>query len=268
MKLIKPTRVLCKRTCTSGKDHWWEDEGSVEAPEHPKRHPRENRMHVKGEWYDVIENENDTWDTKKGKFTFTILDKMEKPHLFFMYTEEHKEDFPDHCDLYGVRDYSKWFYTPEELLEVEAGTYKEDYKTEHAISVRLRNYHWVKYNDNWVIAQAVDKHTIHGKHYWNVMGTDTVMTDFNFQEIGEQVESMDRQKRNEKTIERLNELNETIFPMLDSWFGEGTEHEKWRAPMEYHKQFVKDATKRSSNKMWDEIADSPLFNDKPKKIEL
>ena len=260
--MIKPTKVLCKRSYGKEHAHWWEDEGSAEPPNFPKRHEYDDRDLVEGEWYDVVENEHDSWDTEKEKYTFSIINNKGNRELHYMYTDEQRLNFPDHCDVYGPRDYAKWFYTPEELLEVEAGTYKMSYKEKNDITVKPGNYHWVKYGENWVIAQAVDKYTIQGKHYWNVMGTDRIMSDFNFEEIGEQVHSMNKQIKNEKTIQRLEELNEAIFPMLDSWFAEGTEDEKWRAPIEYHKQFVKEATKRNSKKMWESLVDSPFFGKK------
>lgn len=261
----RPTRVLCKRTCISGEDHWWESEGSAEPPEFPKRHPRENRMHVKGEWYDVVFNENDKWG--RVHKTFTILDKMGNKHLFFMYTDKDKKKFPKYCDLYGTRDYEKWFYTPEEVEMIEAGTYTESYKVANDICVLVGNYHWVKESGEWIIAQATAKHKTHGKHYWKTFGhTGADKTDDDFEDIGHQVDSMKTQQKNKEEIKRLNELNEAIFPMLDSWFAEGTEDAQWRAPLEYHKQFVKEATERNSKKMWESIADSAFFGkDKLKK---
>ena len=110
--MIKPTRVLCKRTLTSGEPYWWDD--SV-FPAVKREH--DNRMHVKGDWYDVVFNENDEWSEKK---TFTIIDNQGHPHLHYMYSEEERAKNKVYwssfgVDNYGPRDYSKWFYTPEEL---------------------------------------------------------------------------------------------------------------------------------------------------------
>ena len=42
-KIIKPTKVLCKRTLTIGKPYWW-DENSIP----PVRHKHDNRVLVAG----------------------------------------------------------------------------------------------------------------------------------------------------------------------------------------------------------------------------
>lgn len=109
----KPVRLLCKRTLTIGEPFWF-DYNFFPA----KKHVRDNRMMVKGDWYDVVYNENDVWDDK-GK-TITIIDNQQHPHLHFVYSEEERVKNKDYwssfgTDNYGPRDYAKWFYTPEEL---------------------------------------------------------------------------------------------------------------------------------------------------------
>lgn len=260
MKMIKPTKVLCKRIFQISKPFWWDDEGSISPPDHPKRHDYDSRDLVEGEWYDVVENENDVWDTKKDKYTFTILNHQGKKSLHYMYTDEQRANFPDHCDAFGPRDYAKWFYTPEELKELEAGTYKMSFKEKHAISVFVGNYHWVKPKDgDWIIALCSGKHPAPGKHWWTLMGSDVDKCDFDFEEIGHQVDSMKTQQENKDKLKDHSELNDTIFPMIDSWKAQGTEDEKWRAPLEYHKPFVEKAVRDFFNKSWDRISDSDLF---------
>lgn len=95
--MIKPTKVLCKKTLAIGDD--WEYVGMWP----PRRVKRDNRMIVEGDWYDVIYNPND------GEDTFTILDHQKNPHLFCMYESD---------DLELSRTYKKWFYTLEELREM------------------------------------------------------------------------------------------------------------------------------------------------------
>lgn len=107
----KPKKVLCKRTLTIG-DPYYFDENTNEKIEY------DNRMHVKGDWYDVVFNEHDEWSEKRK--TFTIIDNQGHLHLHFMYTEEERIENKDYwssfgTDNYGPRDYAKWFYTPEEL---------------------------------------------------------------------------------------------------------------------------------------------------------
>src|ERR1039458_7966142 len=98
--MVKPTRVLCKRTHFSGKNHWWDETVSP-----PVRHECDNRMLVAGDWYDVVENHNDSWNEKNK--TFTIIDNQKNPHLFFMYDDQDKSNWPDICTKYGPRDYAK-----------------------------------------------------------------------------------------------------------------------------------------------------------------
>ncbi len=100
--IVKPEKVLCKRSLVIGEDYYY-DEITGE------KKPRDNRMLVKGDWYDVIFNPNDT------DKTFSIIDNQGHLHLHWMYTEDDKKGWPSFCKDYGPRDYAKWFYTPEEL---------------------------------------------------------------------------------------------------------------------------------------------------------
>lgn len=100
--IVKPRRVLCKRSLVIGDDYYF-DEITDE------KKPRDNRMLVKGDWYDVVYNEND------NDKTFSIIDNQGCLHLHWMYTEEDKKNWPSICKDYGPRDYAKWFYTPQEL---------------------------------------------------------------------------------------------------------------------------------------------------------
>lgn len=102
--IIKPNRVLCKRSLIIGDDYYISESTG-------RRISRDNRMLVKGVWYDVVFNENDTDET------FTIIDNQGHKHLHYMYTEEDKKKWPSICKYYGPRDYAKWFYTPEELAK-------------------------------------------------------------------------------------------------------------------------------------------------------
>lgn len=244
----KPTKVLCKRTLTSGKPFWWDEEGSVEPPDHPKRHDCENRMLIEGTWYEITKwSDDDKW--------FWVIDSQGNPHAHAVYTDEDM--------IHAPRDYSKWFYTPEEISQIEAGTYKISYKKKHGISVSLDNYHWVKQKDEnggkWIIAKPVSHRLIVGGNYWKVIGTDTEMTDEDFAEIGEMVESREQQISNHNKIKNLEELNDTIFPLIDSLRVEGTEDAQWHAPVEYHKPFAEEAVKKYFDKSWDELGDLDLF---------
>ena len=110
----KPTRVLCKRSLIIGDPFWWDDTVFPAV-----KHERDNRMLVKGDWYDVVYNEHDVW-TEKDK-TFSIIDNQGNRHLHYMYSEQdYKNGVHLVCkkgfnDQYSPRDYAKWFYTPEEL---------------------------------------------------------------------------------------------------------------------------------------------------------
>lgn len=260
-------RVLCKRTLTSGEPFWWDDEGSVAPPDHPKRHHREHRMMIEGQWYDITE-----WD--KDLKGFKIIDSQGNPHWHAVYSDKDKLEFPDHCDLYGPRDYAKWFYTPEELEQVNAGTYNPSYKVKNAICVLPGKYHWVKQKqevldampfdsdkkEEWIIAKCYARHKEFGKHYWEVMGhSGKLKTDDDFAEIGEQVESRYQQKQNKLKIDRLDELNDTIVPFLDSLRVKGTEDEKWHAPVEYHFPFILEASEKYSSRLFEGMEESPFF---------
>lgn len=253
-------KVLCKRTLTSGKPFWWDDEGTVAPPDHPKRHDREHRMFIEGTWYEI---------TKWKDNSFWVIDSQGNPHAHTVYSEEDKKNFPDHCDLYGPCDYAKWFYTPEELAEVEAGTYNPLYKVKHAITVLPGNYHWVKLKpedigedgQEWVIAQCRSKlHGQHGKHQWDLMRhTGYCPTDDDFAEIGERVKSREQQLKDDKDKKIKEELLDVIFPMADSIRVKGTEDEKWHAPIEYHFQFLRKAIDRYFKKSFESIKNSDLF---------
>ena len=52
--MIKPNKVLCKRSLIIGDDYYW-DESIFPA----KRVSCDNRMLVTGNWYDVVFNKND-----------------------------------------------------------------------------------------------------------------------------------------------------------------------------------------------------------------
>lgn len=72
-------------------------------------------MLISGVWYEVVYNKNDT------DKTFSIIDSDGCLHLHYMYSEEDKKDWPDFCENYGPRDYSKWFYTLGELRKYKIG---------------------------------------------------------------------------------------------------------------------------------------------------
>ena len=100
--MIKPTKVLCKRSLIIGDDYYWNEDVSPSV-----KVSRDNRMLVAGDWYNVVYNENDSENT------FTIIDNQGSKHLFYMYGEENDNiynfDFP--------RTYAKWFYTPKQLMK-------------------------------------------------------------------------------------------------------------------------------------------------------
>jgi len=100
--MIKPTRVLCKRSLIIGDDYYWDESVSP-----PVKYWRTNRMLVAGEWYDVVYNENDNEET------FSIIDNQGNLHLHYMYGEENDNNY----NL--ARTYAKWFYTPKELEKKE-----------------------------------------------------------------------------------------------------------------------------------------------------
>ena len=94
----KPTKVLCKRSLIIGDNYYWD-----ESVEPAVRVPRDNRMHVAGDWYDVVYNKHDLDNT------FSIIDNQGHLHLHYMYEDEDNHNLP--------RTYSKWFYTPLELAK-------------------------------------------------------------------------------------------------------------------------------------------------------
>lgn len=100
--MIKPNRVLCKRSLIIGNNYYWDK--NVLPPVKIKY---DNRMLVAGDWYNVVYNENDT------DKTFSIIDNQGHLHLHYMYGEEND-------DNYNLsRTYAKWFYTPKELEKKE-----------------------------------------------------------------------------------------------------------------------------------------------------
>ena len=100
--MIKPNKVLCKRSLIIGDDYYW-DENVLPV----KKIRYDNRMLVAGEWYNVVFNEND------NENTFSIIDNQGHMHLHFMYGEENDNNY----NL--PRTYAKWFYTPKELEKRE-----------------------------------------------------------------------------------------------------------------------------------------------------
>lgn len=201
-KLIKPKKVLCKRTLTSGKPYYWDEESSP-----PKRVEHDNRMLVEGNWYDVVENENDSWDTEKRQFTFTIIDNQKNPHLFYMYEEQDKKDWPEFCYHYGPRDYTKWFYTPEELLQLEKG----EFKLKEDIFIKPGAFYWVNCHPGaWMIA------FYKAKNEWYVTGAERPRTDSDFIEIGSQVISQEQQIKEKKKQEATEELFDEVAVLVDA----------------------------------------------------
>lgn len=96
--MIKPDRVLCKRSLIIGNDYYWDD--SVFPAIMIKY---DNRMLVAGDWYDVVYNKYDCEDT------FSIIDNQGHLDLHYMYGEENDDNYK------LPRTYAKWFYTPKEL---------------------------------------------------------------------------------------------------------------------------------------------------------
>lgn len=97
--MIKPIRVLCKRTEIVG-DENYEDKfiGRIN---------RDNRVLVKGDWYDIVYSK---YDSEK---TFSIIDNQEHLHLFYMYGSENDNNHS------LPRTYAKWFYTNNELRKMK-----------------------------------------------------------------------------------------------------------------------------------------------------
>lgn len=208
--MIKPTKVLCKRTETSGKPYWWDMEANP-----PIRHAHDNRMFVAGNWYDVVPSKNDSWDEEKREFTFTVIDNQGNPHLHFMYEQQDMAKWPDICTKYGPRDYAKWFYTPEELIQLENGTFKlvED------INIKPGNNHWVKTKEGkWIIAQCISRmvSSVTDKFYWKIIGTDLIKACFDFAEIGRQVISQEDQIDQEEELKTNKELIDELLTLVDA----------------------------------------------------
>ena len=204
--MIKPTKVLCKRTQTSGKPYYWDMEANP-----PIRLEWDNRAFVAGNWYDVIYNEHDSWDEEKR--TFTVIDNNGSPHLHFMYDENDKAKWPDICTKYGPRDYAKWFYTPEELIQLENGTFK----LEEDINIKPGNSHWVKTHEGkWIIAFCRANNSILGKFNWQVFGSPYDKMDEDFAEIGRQVLSQEDQIDQEEELNLNKELIDEVFTLIDA----------------------------------------------------
>lgn len=209
-KLKKLGKVLCKRTSAIGKNHWWDKNASP-----PVRHDRENRMLVEGDWYDIIEWEKDG---------FRIIDNQGNRHYFAVYEDGAK--FPGHCDMFGPGDYAKWFYTPEELEQVEAGTYQMSYKEKHAISVFPGNYHWVKLKvesvdegqDPWIIAKCRQKNRLKpGTFFWDTMQHHGILPSCDdFEAIGEEVVSRERQIEDANRKVARDKLNDELAVLVDA----------------------------------------------------
>jgi hypothetical protein len=243
MNPIKPTKVLCKRTLTSGKTFYWDDTVS-------QRHERDNRMLVEGNWYDVIESKNDSWNEEKRNFTFTIIDNQGNPHLFFMYGENDMLSWPDICTYYGPRDYAKWFYTPEELELLAQGKFK----LKEDINIRPGNYHWVKSKDGkWVIALCVAENVRPGKFNWMVIGSQYHQMDEDFLEIGEQVVSQEKNKENLEKIQMQEDLLDEIFPLIDAINKE--DPDKDYPSVQYVMQSVNKAVDNYMNKSFAGLSD-------------
>ena len=100
--MIKPDRVLCKRSLIDGEFIYWDESFFP-----PVKVERDNRMLVTGDWYDVVYNEND------NENTFSIIDNQGHLHLHYIYDEAEDNNY----NL--PRTYAKWFYTPKELEKKE-----------------------------------------------------------------------------------------------------------------------------------------------------
>jgi hypothetical protein len=211
--ITKPTRVLCKRTLTSGGTFWWDDTVSP-----PVRHERDNRMLVAGEWYDVVDNPNDSWDEEKRQFTFSVIDNQGHRHLHYMYEQQDMANWPDICTKYGPRDYAKWFYTPEELILLEKG----EFKLEEDIHIKPGNYHWVKTKEgSWMIAQCICRDelkylkTTDGFH-WKVIGSHSYRASLDFAEIGQEVPSQEKYQECQDKIAAHQELLDEVVVLIDA----------------------------------------------------
>ena len=247
--MIKPTKVLCKRTLTIGKNHWWDDTVNP-----PIRHEHDNRILVAGNWYDVVHNENDVWDEEKRIFTFTVIDNQSNPHLHFMYEEQDRASWPDICIKYGTRDYAKWFYTPEELDLLAQGKFKLD----KDIFIKIGNHHWVKTKEgNWIIALCSGKHPNRGIHWWTIIGSDIDKTDYDFSEIGEQIVSQKEQLENIEKNQVWDELMDEVSVLVDSI--NKNNHKANYPSVEYVMPFVNKAIDKYLDNSFKHLEDSDLF---------
>ena len=93
--MLKPKRVLCKRSYSLGDDFQYVGFTKVKL---------DNRWYIEGQWYDVIYNENDTDQT------LSVRNHQGDTELFFMY-ESNDENL--------ARTYKKWFYSIEEIREMK-----------------------------------------------------------------------------------------------------------------------------------------------------
>ena len=94
--MLKPKRVLCKRSYSLGDDFQYIGWG--------KKVKVDNRWYIEGQWYDVIYNENDTDQT------FSVRNHQGDTELFFMYESD---------DENLTRTYKKWFYSIEQIREMK-----------------------------------------------------------------------------------------------------------------------------------------------------
>lgn len=206
-QLIKPTRVLCKRTETSGDSYWWDDEATP-----PVRHERDNRMFVAGQWYDVVDNPNDSWDEEKRSFTFSVIDNQGNIHLHCMYGEEDKAGWPDICTKYGPRDYAKWFYTPEELEQLNKG----EFKLEEDINIRAGNCYWVKFPNYWTIGVCINKNATKNT-LWKIIGSENILKDSELEAIGQQIVSQEKQLESEEKTDAYKKVFDEACALIDAF---------------------------------------------------
>ncbi len=247
--LKKPTKVLCKRTYISGYNHWWDDSVSP-----PIRIEDDNRMLVAGNWYDVVDNPNDSWDEEKRNFTFTIVDNQGNPNLYRMYEQQDMASWPDICTKYGPVDYAKWFYTPEELIQLENGTFK----LEEDIHIRPGNYHWVKTKEGkWVIALCRAINVRPGKFNWQIIGSPYDIMDEDFAEIGQQVQTQEEQIKEKADAQAKDELITELFILTDAINKNDPDGEY--PSVEYVMPFVNKAIDKYFDYTFKYFEDSELF---------
>lgn len=156
-----------------------------------------------------------TFTINPDDVTFTVIDNQGNPHLHFMYEQQDMAKWPDICTKYGPRDYAKWFYTPEELIQLENGTFKlvED------INIKPGNNHWVKTKEGkWIIAQCISRmvSSVTDKFYWKIIGTDLIKACFDFAEIGRQVISQEDQIDQEEELKTNKELIDELLTLVDA----------------------------------------------------